>query len=79
MQMALLLKVYLILKMKKSTNLAVLAIMLKIKDLELSLRRIKMLERKEMMIPQLHLSKRSILLWMDEIVRTPVRPLIIIS
>ena len=77
--MALLLKVYLILKMKKSTNLAVLAIMLKIKDLELSLRRIKMLERKEMMIPQLHLSKRSILLWMDEIVRTPVRPLIIIS
>jgi|TARA_B110000285_G_C14890803_1_gene498457 hypothetical protein len=79
MQMALLLKVYLILKMKKSTNLAVLAIMLKIKDLELSLRRIKMLERKEMMIPQLHLSKRSILPWMDEIVRTPVRPLIIIS
>jgi len=77
--MALLLKVYLILKMKKSTNLAVLAIMLKIKDLELSLRRIKMLERKEMMIPQLHLSKRSILPWMDEIVRTPVRPLIIIS
>jgi len=77
--MALLLKVYLILKMKKSTNLAVLAIMLKIKDLELSLRRIKMLERKEMMIPQLHLSKRSILQWMDEIVRTPVRPLIIIS
>jgi len=53
--------------------------MLKIKDLELSLRRIKMLERKEMMIPQLHLSKRSILPWMDEIVRTPVRPLIIIS
>ena len=77
--MALLLKVYLILKMKKSTNLAVLAIMLKIKDLELSLRRIKMLERKEMMIPQLHLSKKSILPWMDEIVRTPVRPLIIIS
>ena len=77
--MALLLKVYLILKMKKSTNLAVLAIMLKIKDLELSLRRIKMLEGKEMMIPQLHLSKISILLWMDEIVRTPVRPLIIIS
>jgi len=59
--------------------LAVLAIMLKIKDLELSLRRIKMLERKEMMIPQLHLSKKSILPWMDEIVRTPVRPLIIIS
>jgi len=79
MQMALLLKVYLILKMKKSTNLAVLAIMLKIKDLELSLRRIKMLERKGMKIPQLHLSKRSILPWMDEIVRTPVRPLIIIS